>query len=222
MSNHKSSVSSAIASIQSKLAAANGKRKVRTVNYSEAVQAIREALRDGYGYVNGGTVANNYGYPAIQTIVTAIAGERVVIFDAFVAKANKGHGTGLPWTRAASAEKIRKTILDLAQCPAPKGFALMTRRTAIAIVSERDHADAIRALESIPSELLDSTTPVTASDSLACGNCASETARVQSWFPERESVPANELLQKIVETAPSLVSFAIRAIQYAQRRIIAA
>lgn len=222
MSTRKSILTFTTAAIQAQVDAANGRRSARTVNFSEAIQAIREALRDGYGYVNGGTVANSYGYAAVQTQVTAIAVEQTVIVNVLTANAKKGTGTGLPWTRAANEEKIRTTILDLVWCPARNGEFRLTRKQAKAIVAAQDHADAIRAAERIPADVRDSKILITAADSLAAGNCESETCRVQSWFPGRDTVPANEVLAVIIKRAPSLISFAVRAIKYAQSHVVAA
>ena len=88
----------------------------------------------------------------------------------------------------------------------------------MALVSAQDRADAEQVMARIPTDLRDSDIPVTAADSLACGNCEKETARVQEWFAGRESVPASELLAVIAKRAPSLVSFAVRAIRYAASR----
>lgn len=199
----------------------NGKRRQRTISYTEAVQAIREALRDGYGYVNGGTVANCYGYAAVQTQVTAIAGNGVVVVRAIEASASKGSGTGLPWKRNATADTIAAGIEAATKTPHP-GAIVLTRNTARRIVAAQDHADALAAIDRIPAELREDGTLVTAADSLAAGNCESETRRVSSWFAGRDAVPARELLAAIIERAPSLVTFAVRAVQYAQRRAVAA
>lgn len=219
MSIRKSIVTSSVAAIQSKLDAANGRRRERTIAFREAVQSIREALRDGYGYVNGGTVANSYGYCAYQTQVGAFAANDAVILTIHQSSAGKGTGLPLPWRRNTNEDKIAEIITSSTVRPYPQssGTIRMSRRTARAIVAAQDHADAIKAIERIPAEYCESETPVTAADSLASGNCESETRRVQSWFPGRESVPAKEILAAIVTNAPSLISFAVRAIQYAER-----
>ncbi len=213
--------------LQSKLASINGNRRVRTVSYAEAVQAIREALRDGYGHVSGGIVANCYGYPAAQTRVAAMASQQIVVVVVEKAGANKGAGTGLPFRRNTDHARAIRIVAEIVQGPAEKCMSdgtraiRMTRREASAIVRAQDREDAAAAMARIPADMRESAIPVTASDSLACGNCESETRRVAGWFRGRESVAASELLSAVATRSPSLVSFAIRAIRHAESRMAA-
>lgn len=222
MSARKSVVSSTTEAITATLAGANGRRRERTLSYSEAIQAIREALRDGYGYANGGTVANSYGYAASQTQVGAISANDAVVVTICQSSASKGSALLLPFRRGTSEEKVAAIIDSSTQRPYRGGGIRMSRRTARAIVAAQDHADAVAAADRIPFEYRNCDTLLTASDSIAAGNCQSETVRVQSWFAGREAIPAREVLAAIVERAPSLIPFAIRAIQYAQRQAPAA
>jgi hypothetical protein len=54
--------------ITAALDAANGKRRMRTLDWGEVSEAIREALAEKtYAFRAAETVANVYGYPAVRT-----------------------------------------------------------------------------------------------------------------------------------------------------------
>ena len=203
------------ANIEAHLAIANDGRRVRTINYREAVQAVREALADGWGYVSGGTVAAAYRYPASQTQVGAMAYGSAVVVRILETMASRGTGLPLPWRRNTSADKIAKIIAETIWTPAARGEIRLSRRQAVALVADDDREQAAVALARVPEAVRSSTVPVSVAHSLAAGNCERETLRVAAWFGGRATVPACELMDMVSHRSPALISFASRAIEYA-------
>jgi hypothetical protein len=58
--------------IAANLGKANGSRRMRTLGESDVRRVIERAIEIGkWAAVGGGTVANSYAYPALQTVVFA-------------------------------------------------------------------------------------------------------------------------------------------------------
>lgn len=210
--------------VRTSLDLANGSRRTRTISYSQAIQAVREALVDGWGYVAGDTVANSYGYAAVRTVVfSACSPDRgLVRISVSVRRATRSSGV-FPFskmTRGSRPEKIQAAAESWVTGPCGPDDLVITRRQARALVLAQDREDAERALADVPADMLGSDIPVTVQDSIAAGNCQRETARVAAWFPGRESVPAGELLALLARRAPGLISFAVRAVRAAQGKLV--
>jgi hypothetical protein len=212
--------------LRAALAAANGRRRVRTLDESGVIQAVREAITDGYGWVASGTpVANCYGYPAERTSV--LAGRRTdggVTVGIGACGATKGAAprpsrlAGVIPTIRPDGPRVRAAILAWADRPLPEDVVL-PRRAALRLVRE----DAMltveeRRLSATELAAVGTGTMVTAGDSLAAGNCPRETARVAAWWPRLSEVPAGTLLRRVARRAPHLLPFARRAVAEGQRR----
>ena len=196
------------------LAAENGRRRTRTCHWLHAQQVIREAMENGYGYVNGGHVAAAYKYRAYTTCIFAWRCDAGIAIK--VGTANAVNGSS-PVTFAGIASKRERHILEFVA-------AHQDGRTANIIIPLREAVRLARRevritatdrarMRALPNVL------VTTADSIAAGNCASQTAKVASWFPGRTEVPARRLVARIDRKAPQLLPFAFRAVQTAARRL---
>lgn len=71
--------------------AANGRRRQRTLSRYNVERALIEALTTGSAYRNGGTVANKYGYPAVQTVLlVGVSPNGKISWQTHAANATKG------------------------------------------------------------------------------------------------------------------------------------
>ena len=84
-----------IPQIRKLLDCANGARRIRTLSYQELMDVLRRINRHPHeigewATLNGGSVANAYGYPAITTIALAVRDEDgSVVLGIKTADANK-------------------------------------------------------------------------------------------------------------------------------------
>lgn len=212
--------------LQAALRAANGKRRVRTLHMDDVLQAIHEAVRDAYGYRNGGTVANAYKYPAIQTCVLAATrtnGDVMVCVG--IAYANKG---AAPRPRVLAREiptitvdspRVRTAVRKWANRPKKAHAAIcVPRRLALRAIAERRRLARAKVALRLPEVTPYLHVEVTREDSLRAGNCPMETGRVARWWPGQTSVPAPVLWQRVLQREPELTTFAWRAIVAAAER----
>lgn len=99
--------------LRSDLAAANGRRRERTLDMSDCVYAAWSAIRliDGWYACGGATVANAYNYPAVRTVcVAAVRTDGSVRIGVARANAQKGSSLTTPVTGLrvnAPAEQFR-------------------------------------------------------------------------------------------------------------------
>ena len=70
---------------------ANGRRRRRTLGLGDLLDVVHEAARDEYDSAGGGTVANSYTYPAIQTVAFAARrDDGAVVLAVGVTSASRG------------------------------------------------------------------------------------------------------------------------------------
>lgn len=219
--------------IAAALASVNGRRRVRTLSASDVTQAIREALRDVYGYVHAGTVANKYNYPAESCTVFAVrrpdGGVRVAVGSS---NAKKG-SSPRPGYMAAYVPQVTDRPVDRAKMAAWANMDLETAdystadahgdglifdvpaRVCRVMIREADRA--AQALKQLSAGVIPAIT-VTLADSLASGNCRHESHRVVAeYFGGRTEAPAAELIRVITSRAPHLLPYARRAVAHAVR-----
>jgi hypothetical protein len=190
----------------------NGRRRERILHLQEVAQVVREALTDGLGYTTGGSVANSYGYRAYTTMAAAVGVSDLIAIGVAIRDANAGPIT---WIGAPPVSHAKKIIAWQAGLT----WAAMSGDWVDIVITRDEATGWLRSLR--PRRVTGRATPrvaVTMRDSIASGNCQSVSRRVRRWFPGRSSVPAQELLAEIDKREPTLRSFAVRAIEAAQRR----
>lgn len=181
------------------LSAANGRRRERTLTMADVAQALRESLIDdpsagyGFGYVNGGTVANAYGYPAFQTKIVATRRRREIRLRIFQDRANKGSGTGLPFNRNATDATAREAIDARHSNPIVAfGQIRLTTRDARRLIERYEIASDPVGVDTG----LDLDAVISVEASLAAGNCERETARVREWVG-KDTATVREVVEAI-------------------------
>jgi hypothetical protein len=200
-----------VGSLYYAISKANYRRRVRRIDMSDVAQALREARRSGIGYVSGGTVANAYKYPASTAAVAAVRIPGGYYVRAGSHDARRG-SSQVTWfgpdscrerhLRGWREQQTRETLLA-------GGWIALTPREVVGILRKR-----VATITGAPG------VTVTIEDSLAAGNCPHETRRVaEALAVDRISAP--RLAQWIARHEPSLVRYAQRAIDYAERRAAA-
>jgi uncharacterized protein (TIGR02996 family) len=77
---------------------ANGKRRTRTLDESDVINTVIRATEKGWAWVNGGTVANAYGYPAVTTWILAVKkADGTIAVDAGEGSASKNRSPVCVW-----------------------------------------------------------------------------------------------------------------------------
>ena len=199
-----------ISRIQIALDTANGRSRERLLSKREIAQVLTEAMRDGYGYTTGGTVAKAYSKygTAYSTMAFAVANGPDYI--ALRVVRNSANSSAVTWAGPSSvAEKscrnwvARQTLYTL------RDWIILSRAECKLFI--RSIAEAKFA--AVPD------VSVTLEDSLAAGNCRTVTARVAGWCAPRTEVPARTLARAIQSREPLLIPFAQRAIAQAARRM---
>lgn len=194
-----------------------GRRRERTLHTEDLLQALDEARRDDYGLRAGATVANCYGYPAHRMRLVAIrtaSGDYAVMIDWATAKRGCSPcplgGQAKVWERTLAAERQRLTHDAWLVIPgAEVQRALAGRR-----------AQARRAREAQWPESECPAITVSATDSIAAGNCERETQRIAGWWPAGTTeIDARELRREILRREPTLTEYARRAVEAAARRL---
>ena len=178
--------------IKSELSYVNGKRKKRTLEYSDVIQAIREVFTtpDWFGWVLPyGMVGKSYRYPSSATMVAAIRlldGTRRVQVAIW-------RGSG------------QSSGLEGCYHQARKGSIIMEESQALLLVELSDRASSGRKNFSCTEERWEQVAdePITVEDSLQAYNCSQETSRVSKWFPGRQEATIREVRDEMIQRGES-------------------
>lgn len=197
--------------IESDLHAANGRRRERLLSAREIAQVLTEAMRDGYGYTTGGSVAKSYKYRASTTKAFAVANGP----DYIALKTDDGDAKGSPVSFAGPSQATRPSIDKWA---ARQTLYTLRPEAGWLVLTRRECRLFVRSIAgiAIPKDL--PVAMVTVADSLSAGNCRMTTERVATWFPDT-AVSSKELIRTIQSREPLLMPFALRAIRYAAQRV---
>lgn len=200
-----------------------GRARRRTLDAGDLRQVLLEAQRTGMGSRCGGHVANSYGYPASTMRMAAF---RLPDGD-YAVKTDWGNATkssaSVPIYGGDRA--LRKFVEDVrsGKCGIEgkdhglegASWTRLARRDVHRVLAQARRAAREDRGRQWPESEAPETVVVTREDSLAAGNCASETERVAAWFHGRTAVSAAELRAVILRREPTLVAFARRAVAQA-------
>lgn len=199
------------ARLDSAIAKANGTGRQRLLGRAEVAQVITEAMRDDYGSTNGGSVARAYsknGNIALTSVAFAVANGP----DYIAVKLSRINAlaSAVTW---AGPDRINNCMAWVAK------QTLYTLRDWI-ILSRAECRLFIRSVTAVTTTISGESQGllVTLADSLAAGNCQSQSERVAGWFAGRSEVPAKELMTTVAKREPLLITFVHRAIAVAERR----
>jgi hypothetical protein len=139
-------------SITAALDAANGKRRVRTLDWGDVCEVIREALADTYAFRAAATVANAYQYLAVRTACyAAIRSDGAVALAIGTTYANKGscprpHNIAHAVTQVRpDSPRVRAIALQWAdsvvETETRNGLVLIPRRVAFHLTHIHPHPE---------------------------------------------------------------------------------
>ncbi len=184
-------MSKALAAINQALATHNGRRRERTLTESDILRVIGECLADGRATTGGGTVANKYGYPAVQTVAVAEKQGKQVIVSIGQNNASKGS----------------------AQRPNPRYGSASVITLSLATARKLTQQQRIESGKFLPKHL--HRVIVTREHSAAVGNCSTYTERVAKLCGDGESATAKTVFDACKKFFPSQLDRAVKAIMYA-------
>lgn len=198
----------------------NSGRRIRRIDLYDIGRCIREAHSYGIGYTTGGKVANTYRYPATTAAVAVLRSGRnyYVRFASINAKRDSSIVT---WFGPVSEKTIhlKAWVAKMTAYPLTYDCANVLDKRWIRL-SATDLAVLRRVHTLITSDDLECPeVEVTYEDSIAAGNCRTETDRVQhSVLHDATSMSSRTLLRTIANEVPSLLRYARRAVAAAVLR----
>lgn len=199
--------------INSQLNRVNGKSRARTINFEDVIQVLREVTDRGFGWINGGTVANAYGYPAKASACLGWKRGKTIVLRFGTKNATKA-ASKVTWAGITANTAKHKTAFIANEEPKPETDVVVPARIARFLIVAR----AAQALVDFP-EWEQKGFSVTRSDSLAAGNCVAITCDLILKLGRPEALPANELMRRTSEIAPHLLKYAWRAVGVAENRM---
>lgn len=196
--------------ITTALAKANGRARERLLGAREIAQVLTEAMREGYGYTTGGTVAKAYSKKGTAYSTMAFAVANGPDFIALAITRMPSMGSPVTWAgpNNKSDQSIRKWV-ERQTLYTLRDWMIFTRpecRLWIRSLAKVQVGD-------VPHDLF-----VTLDDSLRAGNCERESRRVAEWFKPEKAVAAVKLVKVVSRREPLLLTYVQRAIAQAKQR----
>lgn len=209
--------------IERQINCANGRRRARTIDARQVWQAIREALAwTQYGFVSGGKVAGSYKYASTTTTAYAVQfapGHVALEIGAIDAHKNSSETTWATGCRSNDLTGQRAKFGPRTDGTPPAIY--LTIRQARAYLQRLDAARAAEHLGMAPDAL--KAISLTVADSLAAGNCRTQTNRVQAIAGGAKSMLLADILTLLQRhNLTHLTPYAIRAARHVARKAHAA
>ncbi len=199
-----------------------GKRRERILDEHDLLQVLQEAQSEVWGLRTGGTVANNYCYPAYRMTIVAVRksnGDYAVWIDLISARKDISPlPDNLPRQYRKSNEAFGEILRTFADSEESRPDIILKASEVNPILRQRRAEAREKARKGIKWTHPEWNGRIVRQDSINAGNCPQQTDRVIARMGVSRFTTANRLRMWVTRYAPTLAHYADRTINKAYER----